>query len=49
MQAKRKKILALDDMYIDLSKHLNTQWCMKDFNGSQDASFIGSFRKLEID
>lgn len=49
MQSKREAILALDDMYIDLSKQKNELWFAQGSNKCIEAGVTGSFRKLDID
>lgn len=49
IQTKREKILALDEMYIEVPKDMNGEWYQHDSNGNIEAGVIGSFRKLEVD
>ncbi|XP_063698150.1 clavesin-1-like [Culicoides brevitarsis] len=49
MHAKREKILALDEMCIDIPKDMKGEWYQQDSNGNIEAGVIGSFRKLEVD
>lgn len=49
MHTKREKLLAFDDMYIDVPKDMNGDWYQQDSNGNIEAGIIGSFRKLEVD
>lgn len=49
MQTKREKILALDEMLVDVPKDMNGEWYQQSSNGNIQAGVIGSFRKLDLD
>lgn len=47
LRQKREAILALDDMYIEITKE-STNFAGND-DADIDAGMVGSFRKLEVD
>ena len=49
MHRKRNKILALDEMMVDLSKDAGRNRSIRDPNGNIEPGVIGSFRKLQVD
>jgi len=49
LYANHDQLLALDEMYIEVTKDMKVKWFDHDVNVNDDMGVIGSFRKLEVD